>query len=655
MSIKKTYFAVVVEKIAKLSLFWLYGVALLSIFRAIMVFIFWEKISVENPNFIDFFITGFTFDTNIVMSFLLIPFLMNFLPLSSKYKSEFSSKMSYYFIILFNVIALFLSIITPTYFKEYNDQFNYFLFEGLYDDKIAIAKTVVEEYNPFLSLIIFLFLLLITSYIIKKIDEIDIDFYQLNNLKSPMKIISFVVIIALAMFALRGALWLDKPAMRKWAYVTNDDFLNKIVINPIKSLLYAYKDYSLLHNIDRKNPYLSKDSVNLVVTKDSILRVVKSEKKLNANHIILTVMESYDSWPLEDKFADLHVSDNLRYIASRGVHLKNFLPSSPNTMNSLGSIISGLPYMGVNISLLKGAGESEITSIFRQFKELGYETSFFYGGLSSWQNIGKFVKTQGVDHLYTSLDIDDNNSKNIWGVNDDKLFELVTKSLKDRKKSFSIVMTTSYHPPFTLDVYKYGYKYHDEKDYPKKYQHLYDGSLKPNVLGHLWYSDKVLGEFVKSFEEKNPNTLFLFTGDHFGRRYFNSKPNLYESSSVPLILYGCGVEKFFDNRDISANHMNIMPTLFELVAPMGFKYYSFVKPIGQKSKDDLVVTYKKMMRGKILYEVKSKNILKKFQGDNTKVVNLNLKEVKSSDEINVLQEYNQKMARYWDATINGIK
>ena len=45
-------------------------------------------------------------------------------------------------------------------------------------------------------------------------------------------------------------------------------------------------------------------------------------------------------------------------------------------MNSLGAIISGIPYCGVNISKI-GASRLFESSLFYQFKKLGYQTNIF--------------------------------------------------------------------------------------------------------------------------------------------------------------------------------------------------------------------------------------------------------------------------------------
>jgi hypothetical protein len=53
----------------------------------------------------------------------------------------------------------------------------------------------------------------------------------------------------------------------------------------------------------------------------------KGAKIEKPKQIFLVVMESYDSWPLMDKYKDFHLADNLKDIASRGTHFYNFLPS----------------------------------------------------------------------------------------------------------------------------------------------------------------------------------------------------------------------------------------------------------------------------------------------------------------------------------------
>ena len=54
-------------------------------------------------------------------------------------------------------------------------------------------------------------------------------------------------------------------------------------------------------------------------------------------------------------------------------------------------------------------------------------------------------------------------------------------------------------------------------------------------------------------------------------------PSLYERSSVPFMLYGNQIERYYPLSKIShvaGGQLDIAPTLFELIAPKGFVYYS---------------------------------------------------------------------------------
>ena len=165
-------------------------------------------------------------------------------------------------------------------------------------------------------------------------------------------------------------------------------------------------------------------------------------------------MESYDSWTLKDDYKDLGISNSLKQIENKGVSFKNFLPSANSTMNSLGTIISGVPYCGINISKI-GALRLFKTSIFTHFKKLGYETNIFFTTYSSWQNLGNFSKGQGVDNVFDGTS--SNSPKGIWGINDKSLFDNVLEKIDSKKKSLNIILTISYHPPFEEDVFRKGF------------------------------------------------------------------------------------------------------------------------------------------------------------------------------------------------------
>jgi phosphoglycerol transferase MdoB-like AlkP superfamily enzyme len=132
----------------------------------------------------------------------------------------------------------------------------------------------------------------------------------------------------------------------------------------------------------------------------------------------------------------------------------------------------------------------------------------------------------------------------------------------------------SYYTPYEEDVYAKGFQHKSINDLPEKFTEIYNEEQIPlNILGHFWYADKTPGNFLEKAEKKYTNSLFAFTGDHFSRKFNNGAPTLYESSSVPFILYGKDIIP--EKKDISGSHIDITPTLLNLINPQKTTYYSF--------------------------------------------------------------------------------
>jgi phosphoglycerol transferase MdoB-like AlkP superfamily enzyme len=115
-------------------------------------------------------------------------------------------------------------------------------------------------------------------------------------------------------------------------------------------------------------------------------------------------------------------------------------------------------------------------------------------------------------------------------IDDDCLLAFAANQGDEAKPRHLLVMTTSYHPPYNVDV---GGKGFPLKQVPPDIAPLFDNTTSLKMLGHLWYSDKCLGDFVKKAEGKLHRPLFAFTGDHFGRKFINANPDFFEQSGVP--------------------------------------------------------------------------------------------------------------------------
>jgi len=292
-------------------------------------------------------------------------------------------------------------------------------------------------------------------------------------------------------------------------------------------------------------------------------------------HVFLICMESYDAWPLEDKYAGLDLVPQGRRLAREGLHLRAFLPAGSATIDSNTAILTGIPYASLHARYEPFGRRGLPTSLPTTFHRLGYRTRFFYGGSLSWQNIGDFARDQGFDEVYGSGHLEGHPPANEWGVADQYLFDFVARTVRDDRPSFNYVVSTSYHPPYNLDLRSLGVEL---PRVPPELEAEFQGDRPAllNLLAHLRYADRELGRFVYSEETRLPHGLFAVTGDHWSRRFINSRPSLFERSAVPLILYGKEVLRgaaFAPG--CAGSHIDLAPTLIEAAAPRGFRYYAF--------------------------------------------------------------------------------
>ena len=635
------------KEIANISFFWFFGVVFFLFFRISFILLFQKQISIELSfgELFKVFLMGFRFDCIAIAYFILLPFL-SLLTLSYFNAFKIIRYIRIFSQYLFILLSTLICFITLNFFSEYHNQFNNFLFLGLYDDQKAVFNTILEDFHPIINLIGMIVTIVVSVLLFRYFESKELIYRQIHKIHSKTNTSTILLFaVLLFVFSIRGSIT-SVPALRKWAGVSKDLFLNKTVVNPYKSLIYAMEDFNEINLLDSKNPYLSEADFFTQFSKPLVSDYLKKKAQgpliSKPKQIFIVIMESYDSWPLMDKYLPFQFSSQLNAIKNKGTHFDYFLPAADATFDSFGAIVTNVPYMGVNISKIGEINKPYVTSIFRQFKKLGYQTNLFYGGFSSWQNINGFAKYQGVDRFFSATDAGGDSNSGTWGIEDEKLFDLVVAKTDASKYSLNIILTSSYHAPYTVDVYSKGFPYRTANDFPKAMQQYNDGSMSMEEIGHLWYGDKAIGGFVAKADQKYSDAIYTFTGDHFGRRFINSKPNLYERSSVGFILYGKNIPKA--RLHTAGSHIDIMPTLIEMIAPKDFEYYSFGTSL-YDTKKVMSISYTKVITPKELYHLPKEAQVEKIELATMKETRINATPL--------LSEYNKQMGLAWYYTIKG--
>lgn len=502
---------------------------------------------------------------------------------------------------LFTVVWLAITTVTLGYFLEYHNQFDVHLLGVVYDDFGAVLATIWKTYPVVLGAIGFS---LGCVVLVRSGARVLRTPFPLPLMAAPRRVAGrcavALVLLVLPLGGFRGSVG-RRPMQKKDAARTSDLVLNRCVINPFTALRYAIKSHRRLMGGDGLTDYLKKESPlaafqefagrdELGVIEDAFKRTAQGVPGKKPRHVFLVVMESYDGWTMLDEHGEWGIAKQLKGLATEGISVRRFLPGSHSTMTSLATMIGGLADAGVITNERSRPGEAPLaTAIAPQMSRLGYRTNLFYAGFGSWQRIEDFCKEQGFDETHAGSVMGKDVSTNEWGISDRDLFAYIKRAIDPAVPSFNLILTSTNHRPYDIDLQAEGCPL---TSVPPQYEEAFEGGNSTlNALGHHWYSDHWLGDFVRGVSRQVPGCLFAITGDHWGRGFPGPRPTNLERAIVPLVLYGPEVlPRGIDESALSGSHYDLGATLIELSAPRGFEYHALGRNILDPRQGDVAIS-----------------------------------------------------------------
>ena len=297
-------------------------------------------------------------------------------------------------------------------------------------------------------------------------------------------------------------------------------------------------------------------------------------------HIFIVLGESWAQWPMLPQYDDLHVADGIKSLAAAGWSTPYFMPTGEFTSAAICGVVTGLVDAGARPNYQpRSYKEPYPTALAEQFRALGYQVDFWYGGAPDWDNLRRMALAQGFDHFYGYPDYGAPKT-NTWGTNDKNLFQALVTHLSDEPPTVHLIMTTSNHPPYNIDLAAEGL---DMAKMEQKVRELIPNARDPAALakelGHYWYMDQVVTRFVHEVQQAYPDSLFVITCDHAVRTDPGPTPTLYEHQSIPCVIYGDGVTVATLPAGAVGSQPAIAATLIELIAPAGYVYHTLVPPM----------------------------------------------------------------------------
>jgi phosphoglycerol transferase MdoB-like AlkP superfamily enzyme len=282
-------------------------------------------------------------------------------------------------------------------------------------------------------------------------------------------------------------------------------------------------------------------------------------------NILLFVLESFTADVIEPLGGVKDITPNLNKLCREGILFDNFYASGDRTDKGIVSILSGYPAQPQS-SIIKFPSKTQhLPYLTRYLNDLGYHTSFVYGGDIDFSNFRSYLTNCQFEHITSLDDLPDELYTSKWGIHDHYVFGQAMQECDSSKNPFfKIVLSLSSHEPFDVPM-----------------EPVIKGSDHESLfLNSCYYTDKSLGDFINKAKQQPwwSNTLVIITADHGHRLPRNKEIKDKERFRIPLLLIGGALNKRDTIIHTFSNQTDIANTLLaQLDIP--HKEFNFSKNI----------------------------------------------------------------------------
>lgn len=313
------------------------------------------------------------------------------------------------------------------------------------------------------------------------------------------------------------------------------------------------------------------------------------------SHIFFLLGESHAQAPLDPMYHRLGLMEaSLRFRSSpHTVTMDHMLSAGMTSRPSLVSLFTGLYDSDMEINEMGAFWQRTFPNSLPQLlHRLGYRTEYWYGGYLNHGSMEHFVPAIGFDAWHGGPEICGANAPQTWlGVYDHIFLEEAAARIEASTEDgpvFHFLYTTSNHGPYNMPYEKFGFDLSRVmKDAPEVAARIARDKKVSRRMASIWYADQALIRFAERMKKDFPDSLIIITGDHsFGALPYEydvakrREPTIREAVLTSFAMYHRELTPDMLPSRIGG-HMNILPTLLELIAPQGFSYLSPFAPLTQ--------------------------------------------------------------------------
>jgi phosphoglycerol transferase MdoB-like AlkP superfamily enzyme len=384
------------------------------------------------------------------------------------------------------------------------------------------------------------------------------------------------------------------PVNQSNVYFSNKMFANHAAVNFIWNFFNT-----LTHKTNGKNPYKYFDNETALTLinqrKDGLLKpTIDSILNTSRPNVILILWESLPAKIVGSLGGEPTVTPNLNRLSKEGLLFTNFYANGDRTDKGIPAVLSGYYPPPVKRIMRMPNKTRSLPMLPKKMIDLGYNTSFYYGGDLNFGNMNTYLRNAGITNIVdgSAFDKKDWNSK--WGAYDDVFMKRFSEDLSTKQEApfFKIALTLTSHEPYEIKgAYKFGKDTEDNKFRSAHY-----------------YTDKVIGDFIAFAKQQDwyKNTLIVIMSDHGHSSPKHEGPYFSPKKfRIPMLWLGGAVNKNSTKISTVASQVDFSYTLLDLLkadntdfvfsknifntSDNQFAHYTFNKGFGTLTKESVFI------------------------------------------------------------------
>jgi phosphoglycerol transferase MdoB-like AlkP superfamily enzyme len=509
------------------------------------------------------FAVGAWFDIN-ALCFLLVPFLLLSLVVPNSWRSKNWLNKARWILAFFVTFGLLFGAVSEYIFwQEFTTRFNFIAVDYLIYTTEVIGN-IRESYPVPLLLGAIALVALAILWAVSRFVRFD---SKLLPFKRKAKLLIAAILLPMLSFQLANV---DQMEIGKNAYA------NELAGNGV----YSFSAAARRNELDYDKFYKTIPDALALSTLSSVglnretaangmplqannhaasSHAVKlSPFKRSPKNVVLISIESLSAEYVGVYGNKQNLTPYLDKLAAESLMFDKFFATGTRTVRGLDALSIAIPPIPGQ-AIVHRPENAHLNTIGEVLRAQNYETYFIYGGYGVFDNMNNYYRANNykvVDR--TDFDKSTIQAENVWGVDDESLFnnsiKIFDENAKTGKPFFAQIMTTTNHRPYTFPEGKI--------DLPQG-----------NREGAVKYTDYAIGKFIEDSKSKPwfKDTVFVIVADHCASVAGKTKlpVNKYH---IPLFIYAPDMLPA-GHYSRMASQIDIVPTLLDVLGTKGSEQF----------------------------------------------------------------------------------